>query len=325
MRVIVSTAAVAAALVLGAVGARAEEGLHHGPIQHVLLISIDGMHSVDFINCARGINGGAPYCPNLAALRRDGVNYLDASTSRPSDSFPGLMAIVTGATPRTMGVYYDVAYDRALAPPATATGNGLAAGTCTAGVFNGTTTEYEEGIDQNQMFLNGISLNGPDGGVGSIDSTKLPRDPAHNCAPVFPWNFIRVNTVFGVIHAAGGYTAWEDKHPAYASVSGPNTAGPANVPQNLDDFYSPEINSVPVALPFPGCSAADDPNFANLGSYTDSFTFTRCYDELKVVGVLNEIDGYTHNRSARAQVPNIFGMNFQAVSVGQKLIEPTVG
>jgi len=310
-----------------ATGVAADDGgrLHHDGIRHVLLVSIDGMHSVDFINCAHGVNGGAPYCPNLARLKASGINYLDGSTSKPSDSFPGLMAIVTGATPRTMGVYYDVAFDRALAPPAAATGNGLAAGSCTPGVFNGTTTEFEEGIDQNQNFLNGIAASGPDGGIGSIDPAKLPRDPAHGCAPVYPWNFIRVNTVFGVIHHAGGYTAWSDKHPAYASVAGPTTSGPANVAENLDDFFSPEINSIPVALPFAGCAAADDPNFTSLGAYTDSFAFIRCYDTLKVNGVLNQIDGFTHNRAARAPAPTLFGMNFQAVSVGQKLIEPGVG
>jgi predicted AlkP superfamily pyrophosphatase or phosphodiesterase len=60
-------------------------------VKHVLLISIDGMHALDFINCANGIagaNGGAPYCPNLASLKATGVDYLDASTSKPSDRFP---------------------------------------------------------------------------------------------------------------------------------------------------------------------------------------------------------------------------------------------
>jgi hypothetical protein len=53
-------------------------------VRRVLLISIDGMHSVDFINCANGIsgaNGGKPYCPNLAGFKATSVNYLDASTS----------------------------------------------------------------------------------------------------------------------------------------------------------------------------------------------------------------------------------------------------
>ena len=94
-------------------------------IRHVLLISIDGMHAVDFLNCSKGINGGEPYCPNLAKLALTGVNYLDTSTSKPSDSFPGLMALVTGGSPRTYGAFYDVAYDRSLDPPALTTGNGV--------------------------------------------------------------------------------------------------------------------------------------------------------------------------------------------------------
>src|SRR5215470_9163019 len=63
--------------------------------RHVLLISIDGMHAVDFQNCAHGIsgiNGGSPYCPNLAALASTGANFTAASTSKPSDSFPGIVA-----------------------------------------------------------------------------------------------------------------------------------------------------------------------------------------------------------------------------------------
>jgi hypothetical protein len=179
-------------------------------IKHVLLISIDGMHAVDFLNCSQGIagvNNGAPYCPNLAALSKHGVNYVAASTSRPSDSFPGLMTIITGATPRTMGVYYDVAYDRSLDGPATTTGNGNPAAPCdSTKPPTGYTTEYEEGIDLDQTKVNGgapgASLT--DGGIASIDLSKLDRDPKNGCAPVLPQNFVRTNTVFGVIHAAGG-------------------------------------------------------------------------------------------------------------------------
>jgi predicted AlkP superfamily pyrophosphatase or phosphodiesterase len=97
-----------------------------GKFKHVLLISIDGMHAVDFINCSKGINGGAPYCPNLAKLAKKSVTYLDTSTSKPSDSFPGLTAIVSGGGPRTEGAFYDVAYDRSLDPPTITTGNGVA-------------------------------------------------------------------------------------------------------------------------------------------------------------------------------------------------------
>jgi hypothetical protein len=195
-----------------------DRGFGGSGINRVLLISIDGMHALDFINCAAGINGvngGAPYCPNLAELAETAVNYVETSTSKPSDSFPGLMALVSGGSPRTVGAFYDVAYDRSLDPPATTTGNGVAGapGLCTPGTPpTGTTTEFDEGIDIDKTLLNGGAPAGVSGGIESIDTKKLTRDPAHGCAPVYPWNFVRTNTIFGVVHAAGGYTAWSDKH-----------------------------------------------------------------------------------------------------------------
>src|SRR6202161_3660876 len=215
-------------------------------IQHVLLISIDGMHALDFINCANGIsgaNGGLPYCPNMASLKPYGIDYLFAYTSQPSDSFPGLMALMTGGSPRSVGAFYDDAYDRSLDPPAKTTGDGLASGPCVPyGEPSGTTTEYDEGIDLNQTRLNGGAPAGVDGGSQAIDPKRLVGDPAKGCAPVYPWNFVRTNTIFGVVHTAGGYTAWSDKHPSYSSVSGPGNG------TNVDDYYAPEINSIPVPL-----------------------------------------------------------------------------
>src|ERR1700757_2845090 len=225
-------------------------GYNKGSIQHVLLISIDGMHALDFINCAQGIsgfNGGAPYCSNLAGLAETGVNYLTAATSEPSDSFPGLMALVSGGSPRTVGAFYDVAYDRVLAPPKIATGNGLPGGACNLNAINGTQTEYEEGDEIDQTQLNGgfPGYSKIDGGIKSINPDRLVRDPFNNCQPVYPWNFVRTNTIYGVIHAAGGYTAWSDKHAVYALVSGPTGT---DQPSNVDDYYSPEVNSNKIPL-----------------------------------------------------------------------------
>jgi hypothetical protein len=315
-------------------GAKAHAGIsNRNGIRHVLLISVDGLHALDYLNCSNGIagvNGGAPYCPNLAALAKNGVNYLDTSTSKPSDSFPGLMALMTGGSPRTMGVNYDVAYDRALNPPSQTAGNGLPAGPCTAGgTPSGTGTEYDEGINLNnvpgeggQNLLNGGAPSG-DGGVNSIDPTRLVRD--QNCNPVYPWNFVRVNTIYGVIHA--GYTAWSDKHPSYSSVGGPTGTSSDT---NVDDYFSPEINSdsanyelgaTPSLIPA-GCSPNLPDQFAvSAGDdYTGSFLNIQCYDGLKVKAILNEIDGKNHDGTAPEPVPSIFGMNFQAVSIGQKLI-----
>ena len=55
-----------------------------GKIKHVLLLSVDGMHAIDFKNCAEGlptVDGGGSYCPNLAGLTKNAVNYVAASTS----------------------------------------------------------------------------------------------------------------------------------------------------------------------------------------------------------------------------------------------------
>jgi hypothetical protein len=58
----------------------AQEGINNrNGIRHVLLVSIDGMHAVDYENCVK-----ANTCRNLASLGRTGVNYTRTTTSRPS-------------------------------------------------------------------------------------------------------------------------------------------------------------------------------------------------------------------------------------------------
>ncbi len=298
-----------------------------GKIKHVLLLSIDGMHAVDFDNCAHGIDGvndGAPYCPNLAALAQTGINYVAASSSKPSDSFPGLTALISGGTPKTTGIYYDVAYDRSLDAPAVTTDSGLAAGPCTPyGAPTGTTTDNTQGIDIDATKLNGGAPGAAltDGGFASIDPRKLERDPAKGCAPVYPYNFIRVNTIFGVIHAAGGYTAWSDKRPSYAFTAGPGGTG-------LNDFFGPEVASTVVPLPgvktSEGVSCASIRDTSNTSSWIGSFQNVQCFDALRVNAVLNQIAGKTHS-GAPAVVPTVFGMNFQSVFVGQAVAEPNIG
>src|SRR5450755_404266 len=183
----ISLSAVLLAATVAAVGPAVAQNTR--PIQRVLLISVDGMHAVDFVNCANGIsttNNGQPFCPAIAALGQTGINYVAASTSKPSDSFPGLTAIITGGTPALTGVYYDVAYSRNYDAPAKTTGNGVAGGPCTPYANpTGTTTEYEEGIDIDKTKLNGGAPGATltDGGLKAIDPARLPRNPAKGCAP----------------------------------------------------------------------------------------------------------------------------------------------
>jgi hypothetical protein len=288
-----------------------------GKVSHVLLISIDGMHAVDFENCANGvkaINGGNPYCPNLAGLSYRGYTYTEVSTSRPSDSFPGLTALVTGASPFTTGAFYDVSYDRALSPPAKTTPYGIVGGADLCPKVVGTQIGFDEEIDVDYTKL--------DAG-GGIDPGYLPRDPKNGCAPVYPHSFIRDNTIFEVVKANGGFTAWADKHQSYELTKGPSGQG-------VNDFWAPEINSIPVALNvtrIPGVSCSPLPDqtaVSSSNSYTDSFANVRCYDAYKAQGILNQIEGKDHSGDAHTQVPTLFGMNFQAVSVGQKLVEKSI-
>jgi hypothetical protein len=312
-RLLASVATGALALGLAAAHPAPAGADEHGHVKHVLLISIDGMHALDFANCAKGVASvffGDPYCPNLAELSDNGVIFTETSTSRPSDSFPGLTALVTGGSPRSTGAFYDVSYDRALSPPKVTTPYGIVGGAALCPSVVGTQVGNDEEIDIDYTKL--------DAG-GGINPDYLPRDPKNGCAPVYPHQFIRVNTLFEVVKASGGYSAWSDKHQSYELTNGRSGKG-------VDDFYAPEINSIPVALPgVPGCSPLPDQTaVSSSNAWTDSFANIKCYDTLKVQAVLNEIAGLSHDGTAARRVPNVFGMNFQAVSVGQKLVEKSL-
>jgi hypothetical protein len=282
--------------------------------QHVLLISIDGFHAVDLEVCV-----AAGTCPHLAGLTRTGVTYTNASTTKPSDSFPGLLAQLTGGTPKTHGVFYDDSYDRTL----------FAAGSnCTIGP--GTETNIAEPADYNLHSIDGgvnASLTGLNSAV-AINPNNLPGSTAHGgCAPVWPHNLVRANTIFGVLHARGLRTAWADKHPAYDLINGNAPATqPTNGPgTNVDDFFAPEINSdlsqanVDLIASLGLHSTAPPPAIVSGLDFTGSIDGVEWYDGIKVQAILNEIAGFDHTGTRRLGVPTLFGMNFQSVSVGQKL------
>jgi predicted AlkP superfamily pyrophosphatase or phosphodiesterase len=75
--------------------------------EHVLLISVDGMHSIDLANWVQNHPDS-----NFAKLAGTGITYPNAFTTAPSDSYPGMIAQVTGASPKTAGLFYDDSYDR---------------------------------------------------------------------------------------------------------------------------------------------------------------------------------------------------------------------
>jgi hypothetical protein len=260
----------------------------HRRVDQVLLISVDGMHEVDLRLWIKSHPEGA-----LAELADRGATYSDAFTTTPSDSFPGLLAQVTGGTPFSTGVFYDDAYDRVLfAPGSNCVGNA------------GTEMAYAENLD--------FSLNDVTGG-GQLGSPLSQINPANlaqrlvngKCEVVLPHQLLRVNTIFEVLRSHGMHTAWSDKHPAYELVNGPSGKG-------VEDLFTPEINSQ-----LPGAPAGQD--------NTTSFAGVRNYDSIKVEAVINQIRKKSSTGIVVNYVPAIFGMNFQAVSVGQKLAKAGFG
>ncbi|MEA3182833.1 MAG: hypothetical protein QOI59_6356 [Gammaproteobacteria bacterium] len=273
-------------------------------VRHVLLISVDGLHALDLTNYVADHKDST-----LAALSRHGVTYTNNTSSTPSDSFPGLAALVTGGSPTTTGLWYDDTYNRALSPPAKTDGLGNPGGACPGTV--GTNVAWDEAVD--------LDLTRLDGG-GGLNPEFLPRDPRNGCRTVLPHQYLRVNTIFEVVRQHGGRTAWTDKHPSYEWTNGPSGKG-------VEDFYGPEINSIPVPLPqISGCGVVPFADPTADDGWTNSFADIRCYDSLHVQAIINQIDGYNHDRSKKVGVPTLFGTNFQAVSVGQKLaVDPVTG
>jgi len=266
-------------------------------VKHVLLISVDGLHALDLSNYVATHPDST-----LADLSHHGITYTNNSTSSPSDSFPGLASLITGGSPVTTGLWYDDTYNRALSPPTVTDGLGNPGGSCPGKV--GTNVAWDEAVDKDLTRL--------DGG-GGINPQYLVRDPKNGCKTIMPHEYLRVNTIFEVVKGAHGLTAWTDKHPSYEWTNGPSGKG-------VDDFYGPEINSIPVALPqFSGCSPVPFADPTPDDGWTTSFANVQCYDSLHVQAVINQIDGYNHDRTRKQGVPMLFGTNFQSVSVGEKL------
>jgi hypothetical protein len=260
---------------------------------HVLLLSVDGLHQSDLASYVSAHPTSA-----LARLVDRGTSYTHAQTPVPSDSFPGMVAQVTGGNPGTTGIYYDDSYNHALLPAGT---------TSCKGVAPGTEVAYFENLDKDPLSLDaGQGLAGLPGSILAmtgqprdvINPALLPVDP-RTCTAIYPHSYLKVNTVFEVLRAHGLRTAWSDKHAAYDLLQGPSGNG-------IQDLFTPEINSQADGLP------------AGL-DWTKDNAETQQYDNYKVQAVLNEIDGYDHSRSTKVGMPALLGMNFQSVSTAQKL------
>ena len=289
-------------------------------IQHVLLISVDGMHQSD-------LDWYVANHPSseLARLATGGAEYTDAQTADPSDSAPTGTGLMTGADPKLTGIYYDDEYSHGVFPPGTTNCSGPVPGGDviydspddklpavpdllhngsgnTFPAFDEDGSIYPGGIDTNPGLIMNLTPHPQSG----LNPATYPVDPK-TCQPIQPWDYVEVNTIFQVIHNAGLRTAWSDKHAIYTSFNGPGSNG-----MSIDDFFGPEIDSQavePNGVPYP-----DD------GAWTDDNAATKQYDSYKVQAVINWINGYGHSgKGPKVGTPAIYGMNFQVVSTAEKL------
>ena len=235
--------------------------LVHTPADHpaarVILLSVDGLHAVDLANWVAGHPKST-----LAELSRRGVTYTNAHTTAAAPT-AGLVSLATGGTPISTGIMSDDGFDRALGPP-----------------------------DPNCKKLGSpIELDGQmDASEGvTLDSLRYPRDMVHGCTPVPPHSLMRVNTIFEVVHAKIGPTAWNGKNATVTDM----LSGPSG--QGID-------NSCGMERP---------------GKNVDAMKFAHDSDEAGVGSMLHWIDGLDCTGKLDFQVPALFGMSFQSVAVSQ--------
>ncbi|KAJ3314572.1 hypothetical protein HDV04_006111 [Boothiomyces sp. JEL0838] len=255
-----------------------------GKTSNAIILSIDGFHQGDLEYLIKN-------SPNsrIAQLAAGGAQFTKAKTSVPSDSFPGTTTLITGASPKTHGFYYDVAFSR----------NFYAVGdvNCTGPIGN--SFAYDESIEL------GTNSNGDstrlDGGCESgkfengcgINVNALPfKKVDGKCVPWFPHNEMRVNTIYEVAKANGYFTGHADKHLAYDFVNGPSGNG-------VQDLYTPEISY-----------------------YSNTLANVTTYDQLHVDAIVNWIKGNDHFGASVAKNSGfIVGANFQVVSTQQKITQ----
>jgi len=286
---------------------------------------------------------------NIKSLQSEGVTYSNAFTCAPSDSFPGETNYFTGANPGTTGIYYDVSYNRSLYPPGT-TNDQITAGT----VKPGTVVTYDESIDAS--WSAGGTLNGGQGIDTSTLPVDSNGNPVYPSQYLQTNTIFDVATAAGLRTAwadkhVGAYTVFAGNQ--YDPTKFNYATGQVG---SITDYGSIELNA-PQAIdptkpgPLPNSLGAlvdqstgtsfsnTNPNItsnfyidATKGNSTlfkapptgftaqdfSAVSMTANNDDYKVKEILNEIDGLDHTGTNKVGTPAIFGMNFQAVSVGEK-------
>jgi hypothetical protein len=310
-------AAVTRGLVIGGLaigGLATAPAAEAASFQHVVIISIDGLHESDLTDPAT-----AQYLPNMLSLLHSGVSYTSASTSLPSDEFPGTLAIITGASPKSTGVFYDDNYSRDYWPP------GTTAAQITAGTLPGTQVHIPN-AELNGTLLSGGGVTSGSGAYGksAINPAGLLVESSGNV--VEPWQYSRVNTIFDITTAAGLTSGFMGKHPAGDTTF----LGPTG--NAVTDYYAPESDATTAiingVLVDPSTAPAGTPtgeNVNQLGDTGGNYEKMEAWDNLLKTGTLNELSGKIALGTAPLSLPAVIYLNLQSVDVAQKLLSNNTG
>ena len=330
MRRVTRLGAAAAVVAAGAIGgsaavsAQPDHGHHQQRIQHVLLISVDGMHQSD-------LNWYVAHHPGseLAKLASGGAEFTNNHTADPSDSDPGGTAIMTGGDPRATGVYYDVEYSHAVdeagapcTPGQPATGGDViydspddklnavpdflgGSGTFPSFDADGSIYHGQNNVDTNPkaiMNMTPTPQTALNPGTFPVDPTDLPADHA-----------------VGLPEGQLDLRRHPQRRPAHRMVG---QALDLHVVQRRRDRAATRSTTSSARRSTRRRSSRTACHIRRTTDWAHIDAATKQYDGYKVQAIINEIDGLDHSGSQNVGIPAIFGMNFQTVSVAQKVDWP---
>ncbi|RHZ59214.1 hypothetical protein CDV55_103702 [Aspergillus turcosus] len=208
----------------------------NGPYKQVVYLSFDGMHQTDLVEYIEMFPNST-----FASVVKNSIVFNNAKASKPSDSFPATIAPFTGASARVSGVYWQVTWAKDLYPPSS---------NCSGPI--GSVADWSQVIDYNASSITG-------GNAFNLSALPMKLNSWGVCEPLFPHDYLRVNTVFEVGRANGLNTAYFDKHPGYEFVNGPSGLG-------LTQGYFPE--NAAVASTLEAQLAWDDLHWSALANVT---------------------------------------------------------
>ncbi len=209
------------------------------------------------------------------SLVRGGVEYPNASTPIPSDSFPGMVAQVTGGDPAATGVYYDDTYNHALLPAGT---------TDCASAKPGTEVDFTEDLDKNKDSIDaGQGLSGLPNGI--LNMTGKPANADQPGQAAGRPEDLQAGLPAQLPQGEHGLRGRHDRRvcaPRGRTSTRPTTSSTAR-PAPASRTCSPRRSTArcPVAPP-----VATGPPTTPTPASTTTY---------KVEAVLNEIDGYDHS------------------------------